>query len=120
MNFEIIEFNGKLVAESITDEQFINTTQDALDLMGDCGYYGASRIILKKHNILPGFYDLKTGIAGEILQKFSTYDVRLAIIGDFSGISSRSMKDFIRESNKTGRILFAGTPDEGKERLCRS
>ncbi|MCK7528774.1 MAG: DUF4180 domain-containing protein [Ignavibacteriales bacterium] len=34
------------------------------------------------------FFDLKTGIAGEILQKFSTYNVRLAILGDFQNIKA--------------------------------
>lgn len=40
------------------------------------------------------------------LQKFSTYDFKLAIIGDFSKHKSKSMQDFIRESNKGNRIYF--------------
>ena len=39
-------------------------------------------------------------MAGEILQKFSNYRVRLAIVGDFTPYSSKSIKDFIYESNK--------------------
>ena len=44
------------------------------------------------------------GIAGEILQKFSNYRVRLAIVGDFTKFTSNSLHEFIYESNK-GRFI---------------
>jgi len=62
---------------------------------------------------------LKTGVPGEILQKFSTYNMQLAIVGDFSVFSSRSLKDFIYESNKTGRILFVATMGEALQKLSK-
>jgi hypothetical protein len=51
------------------------------------------------------------------LQKFSTYGSRLAIIGDFSKYDSKSLRDFIYESNKTGRICFVGSQDEAVKAL---
>lgn len=51
-------------------------------------------------------------MAGEILQKFSNYRMPLAIIGDFSGLDSKSLKDFIRESNKNKHVSFVGSFDE--------
>jgi len=48
------------------------------------------------------------------LQKFSTYNGRLAIIGDFSKYDSKSLKDFIFESNKGRRVNFVGTTDEAR------
>jgi hypothetical protein len=62
---------------------------------------------------------LKSGIAGEILQKFSTYNFRLAIVGTFSEVQSKSLRDFIYESNKYGRINFVGSHDEAFERLMK-
>jgi hypothetical protein len=56
-------------------------------------------------------------MAGEILQKFSNYRMRLAIVGDFSEYKSKSLRDFIRESNRTGTINFVGTIDEALLRL---
>jgi hypothetical protein len=41
-----------------------------------------------------------------MLQKFSTYNFKLAIIGDFSKYKSESLQDFIRESNGGNRIYF--------------
>jgi polyphosphate kinase 2 (PPK2 family) len=65
--------------------------------------------IIHEKNITPDFFDLKSGIAGEILQKFSTYLVRLAIVGDFVKYTSNSLNDFIFESNKGRHISFVSS-----------
>ncbi|MDR2469036.1 MAG: DUF4180 domain-containing protein, partial [Tannerella sp.] len=65
----------------------------------------------------PDFFDLKTGLAGEMLQKFVTYNIRLGIVGDFSTVESRSLKDFICESNKNGKTVFAKTVEHAIELL---
>ena len=117
MNIVITGENETALAQVQSDETVIHSVQDALDLMANCGYQGARRIILREKNLTPDFFDLKTGVAGEILQKFSNYNVFLAIIGDFSKYTSKSLRDFMYESNKTGRINFVSTPEEAKEKL---
>jgi hypothetical protein len=119
MNIEISTVNGVTIAEIISQEREINEVQDALDLMGDCSYQGSTKIIIHKKNITEDFFDLRSGIAGEILQKFSTYRVQLAIVGDFSNYTSKSLNDFIFESNKHGRINFVDSADEAKRRLAK-
>jgi hypothetical protein len=91
------------VVEIIDDKVIIKETDDVFSIfsLNKC-----SAIIVKKENIVDGFYDLSTGIAGEILQKFSTYYKKMAIIGDFENIKSKSLKNFIYESNKTKQIIF--------------
>ncbi|MDO4771844.1 DUF4180 domain-containing protein, partial [Porphyromonas sp.] len=54
----------------------------------------------------PDFFDLKTKIAGDILQKFSQYQMPLVIVGDFSKYKSKSLNDFIFECNKGKQINF--------------
>jgi hypothetical protein len=90
----------------------IDSVQDALDLMVDCSINGAGTIILREQNLKSDFFDLKSGFAGEILQKFSNYRMKLVIVGDFKKYSGKSLKDFIYESNKTGLIIFISTIDE--------
>ncbi len=119
MEIELIDLNGTCIAELISDNIVINNLQDALDIMADCSYQGARRIIVYEINITPDFFDLKTGIAGEILQKFSTYDIKLAIVGDFSKYSGKSLRDFIYESNKIGRISFVANVNLAKEALVK-
>jgi hypothetical protein len=104
--FKFHEIENTEIAE-LTDENFIiSDVQDAVDLMGNASYSGCSMIIIRESNLNADFFRLKTGLAGEILQKFSNYRIKLAIIGDFSKYKSKSLQDFIRESNKGNRIFF--------------
>ena len=119
MEVDIIEINRNNIAVLKSLGVLIQETQDALDLMAEAGYLNSHKIIIKKDQVTPEFFDLKTGIAGEILQKFSTYNVQLAIIGDFSKYNSKSLRDFIFESNKYGRINFVSSFEEAKEKLSR-
>ena len=119
MEIEILTKGDLMLAYVQSDDIVIANEQDALDLMANCGYQGATKIILREENIIPSFFDLKTKIAGEILQKFSTYRSQLAIIGDFEQIQSKSLKDFIFESNQTGLINFVKTKEEAVECLSR-
>jgi hypothetical protein len=120
MKIQTHTIHGKSIAEVISDTAVIATAEDGADLLGNLYYQGFDRIIVHQKNITPAFFDLKTGIAGEILQKFSNYRVRLAIVGDFSHYPSQSMRDFIRESNRTGHIYFAASVAEAVEKWLSS
>ena len=91
----------------------IKDVQSALDLMATVDYEtGCSRMIIDKSLICEEFFDLSTKIAGEVLQKFINYQKKIAIIGDFSKYTSKSLKDFIYECNKGKDIFFL--PDEAQ------
>lgn len=115
MTIKSHNINDIKVAEVIADEILIQSAQDGLDLMGNIYYQGFDKVILYEKNITPDFFDLKTKIAGEILQKFSNYRIGLAVVGDFSKYESKSMKDFIFESNKTGHVSFVETIEKAVE-----
>ena len=119
MEIEIIEINGNNIAVLRSSGVRIRETQDALDLLGESSYLNSHKIIIKEDQVTPAFFELKSGIAGDILQKFSTYNVQLAIVGDFSKYNSKSLRDFIFESNKYGRINFVSSFEEAKEKLSR-
>ena len=111
--------SGTIIAEVIPGADLISGPDDILDLMAEARYNGSGTMIIQDRSLHPDFFDLKTRIAGEILQKFSNYRMRLAIIGDFSQFKSKSLKDFIRESNRMGTIHFVGTLNEALAKLDR-
>lgn len=78
MTIKSHNINDIKIAEVIADEILIQSAQDGLDLMGNIYYQGFDKVILYEKNITPDFFDLKTKIAGEILQKFSNYRIGLA------------------------------------------
>lgn len=108
----------KKIAQIECEEIILTKVQDALDLMVDPKLERARRIIIEQKNIAPEFFDLSTKIAGEILQKFVTYYVKLAIVGDFSD-ASEPLKAFIRESNRGNEIFFCVSVQEAKEKLFK-
>ncbi len=119
MDIEIVNSNGKSIAIVTAPHIIISSIQDAVDIIGNCYYQGVDGIILRQHTIDASFFDLKTQFAGEVLQKFSTYQMRLAIVGDFSLYESKSLSDFIFESNKASRINFVNSIEEAKEKLAK-
>lgn len=101
--------NNIAIIES--SEICIKDAQSALDIIGSVRYnHDCGAIVLHMENFPREFFDLRTGLLGEVLQKFTTYDMRLAITGDFSSFQSKSLRDFIYETNNGGRLIF--TPDE--------
>jgi hypothetical protein len=115
VNIDVFDINGVCIAEIVSDDIKIRNAQDVLEFLSECYSRGASSIIINKKNIIPDFFDLKTGLAGEILRKFSMYRVKLAIIGDFSNVSSKSLDAFIHESNQSGDTCFVSSADEAKK-----
>lgn len=103
--------NGIRIAEVSSDKLLIGNIQDALDLLVELYYQGFDKIIIGEDHLIPDFFDLKNKMAGEILQKFSNYKMRLAVIGNFS-YESKSLKDFIYECNKGKLVNFVNTLSE--------
>ncbi|MDM1063907.1 DUF4180 domain-containing protein [Empedobacter falsenii] len=120
MKIESHIINDTKIAEIVSDTLVIKTSEDGLDLLGNLYYQDFDKIVIQEKNITPDFFDLKNGMAGEILQKFSNYPVRLAIVGDFTPYSSKSIKDFIYESNKKGQINFVNTTTEALSLLSNN
>ena len=113
MNIIFNEKGNSKIAIIKSDEVLISSGQDALDLMSDISYWHqCQKMILRKENITEDFFKLSTGLAGEILQKYANYGMKLGIVGDFSGYSSKPLKDFIYESNRGCQLFFL--PDENE------
>ena len=120
MKITAIKENNTEIAVIESDEILIIDVQSALDLMATVRYEtGADRIILNKSAICEDFFHLSTKLAGEILQKFINYHMKIAIAGDFSIYTSKSLRDFIYESNNGKDIFFLPDEKQATEKLSR-
>ena len=118
MNIEHLKDNGIDIAVVSGDEMVIVDTQSALDLAMTVKYEtGAERIVIDKSVICGDFFILSTGMAGEILQKFMNYHVKVAVYGDYSHYTSKPLKDFIYESNQGKDFFFVSKKEEAVQRL---
>lgn len=119
MNIEIHQIGDHKIAEIRAEEILVHNPGEGLQLLVDLYYQDFDKIIIHEKNITPDFFDLKTGIAGEILQKFSNYRVRLVIVGEFIRFPGQSIKDFIFESNKGRQINFLDSVELGVGKLSK-
>ena len=121
MKIRSVQANGEHIALVESDEAIVADVQSALDLMATVRYEtGADRLALPKAALDERFFTLGSGLAGDILQKFVNYQMKLAIYGDFSGYTSKPLRDFIYESNHGSHVFFVSTEQEAMERLARA
>ncbi|MFV0414119.1 MAG: DUF4180 domain-containing protein [Oscillospiraceae bacterium] len=116
---QTIQSGGQTIAVYDERQKKIASGQDALDLIAEVYYQlGCSRVAIAKQALGEDFFVLSTRLAGEILQKFVNYQVKAAIYGDFSGYTSKPLKDFMVESNRGGGIFFTDTLQQAVQRLA--
>ena len=104
MDIEVVDSpKGKLSRCVLDAGVRIASVSDFLDLLVNCP---TDTVVMDRESLTDDFFDLKTGIAGEFLQKVSNYRKRLIILGDYRGMTSKAFRDFMYESNKTGQVIF--------------
>lgn len=120
MNVRKITKNNIEIAVVDSNETLITDGSSALDLFATIQYdSGCDRFVLKLSHFAEDFFDLKTGLAGIVLQKIINYRMKLAIVGDFSIYSSKSLNDFIYEMNSGKDVFFLNSEEEGILRLSK-
>lgn len=118
VSFHIIGEKEKAVARVDGDGILIASAQDMLDLIATVSFqHRCRRLILSKENFDASFFGLRSGLAGEVLQKVVNYGAILAIVGDFSGYTSKALRDFIYESNKGGHVYFLPDVETALEKM---
>ena len=76
--------------------------QDASDLISEARSADATIAVLPTARLDPAFFDLKTGIAGEMVQKFVNYGLKVAIVGDTSELAAKSKALHDSSTSRTG------------------
>jgi Domain of unknown function (DUF4180) len=102
------EVHGKRIYELSAKGSLLATGQDAVDLIGAAKSAGAAIAAIPIQRLAPAFFELKTGVAGEMVQKFVTYGLTVAVLGDTTQLAtvSKSLHDFLYESNQRGSVWF--------------
>jgi hypothetical protein len=113
------ELQGVRVLELLADESKLQTYNDAVELIGKSFENRATLIVIPIECLDDEFFQLKTRIAGELIQKFVQYRLRLAIVGDISGFlaESSALRAFVTESNRGNDVWFLASRAELGRRL---
>jgi hypothetical protein len=119
MDLQIINHGGIPIAEVQAAPGEIADTRTALDLLADAHSLGAQHVLTHELHFDHTFFDLRSGLAGEILQKFINYQMRLAVVGNFDKYESKSLQAFIIECNRGRNFTFCADRTDALNRLAR-
>lgn len=119
MNVQSYELHGMRVVElPKIGDQFRND-RDAIEIISEAAAYQAELIVIPVERLSDDFFQLKTRVAGEILQKFVTYRKRVVILGDISEHlnDSSALRDFVYECNLGRQVWFMRSVSELEQKL---
>jgi hypothetical protein len=110
---EVVERRGVPVLVCGDDGDTIAEPQDALDLIG-AAFGRADVVAVPAGRFDERFFRLRSGLAGEIMQKFVNFQTRLAVVGDISAhvAASTALRDLVVESNRGRQVWFVADLDE--------
>jgi hypothetical protein len=91
----------------------ISNDRDAVDAIAEAHYGHQAEWVVVPVELLPAeFFQLSSGLAGAIVQKFVNYRVGLIVLGDVSAHeeASEPFRDWVREANRGRELRFV--PDQ--------
>jgi hypothetical protein len=111
--------HGVRIFECSSNGAAVQSEQDALAILGEAMAQQAELVLLPVDRLSPSFFELRTGLAGAIAQKFVTYGMRLAIIGAISpeALESPALRAFVNESNHGETIWFLDHSGDLRKKL---
>ena len=115
----VFEIGGVRVLECNANGIKLRSERDAVDIVGAALSQRCNLVVLPIERLNADFFSLKTRIAGEIIQKFVNYEVRLVIIGDIArhADASTALRDFVFETNRGSQVWFLADRGELELRL---
>ncbi len=95
--------------------------EEVLAVVGDVLGTAAEWVAVPSDRLPEEFFVLRTRLAGEVVQKFVNYRLKLAVVGPVPAVAAASdaWNDFVREANRGRQLWFVDTLAELADRLAR-
>jgi len=90
----------------------IRSFSDISDAIGAC--IGAEGLVLTETDLAKEFFDLRSGLAGEVFQKFINYKVTVAIVLPDAEAYGERFSELAYEHRSHSMIRFVRSNDEAK------
>lgn len=69
-------------------------------------------LVLAESELSPQFFDLRSGLAGELMQKFVNYGARLAIVVPDPSVHGERFCELVHEHRRHPNVRFFGSAPE--------
>ncbi len=103
MNHRLVENAQNSYIECLAGNGRIESENDAVDLVAACGEHMVPRLLITSEALTDNFYDLRTGLAGAVLQKFVTYSIKVAAVLAPDLASQGRFGEMVLEANRSNR-----------------
>lgn len=94
--------------------------RDLLDLLSLSGDGRCDRLLIQADSLHPDFFDLSTGLAGELSLKLATYRIKTAILVQLDAVPSQYFREWAAECNRGREIHFTASQSEAEDWLLGS
>ena len=103
MEVRVVEAGNARYTEVLPGTLSFAGEQDALDLVAACAEGRPWAVLIHGDALAEPFLDLRTGLAGAILQKFVNYHLRVAVLVP-GRIPEGRFGEYVREANRGGHV----------------
>ncbi|MFC5676883.1 DUF4180 domain-containing protein [Aeromicrobium endophyticum] len=117
----LVTVYGTSVMVCAPDGMPLDTDGAATELVGEAIGQRAQIVVVPAERLTDDFFDLATGVAEGITQKFGTYGVRLAVVGDIAErvAADTALAGWVDQVNHGTQVWFSPTFDAFQARLDR-
>jgi hypothetical protein len=116
VDVEIIRRNNCVYIKGGAGRVLLTNERDLLDLISFCGEQDSNRLLLFAENLPQRFFDLRSGEAGSVLQKFSNYHMKVAAVLQTSHIRGK-FGEFVLETNRGRQFRVFESPEDAERWL---
>lgn len=108
MAAELLEIASERCIVLDAETPVVRDAEGARCLIEEALNHRASLIAVPAELLGDAFFELRSGLAGEVLQKAANYRLKFAVLGDISRhvAASDALRDFVVESDRRGSIFF--------------
>ncbi|WP_437050893.1 DUF4180 domain-containing protein [Streptomyces sp. enrichment culture] len=117
---DLVTPHGVKVLVCGADGRELSGGDTALELIGDAMGCHAEVVAVPVDRVADAFFTLRSGVAGDVVQKFANYRIRLVVVGDITArvAASEALRDFVREANRGDQVWFVTDRPELEQRLA--
>jgi hypothetical protein len=119
MRYKVNVKNNQKYIEYYSAETPVRSEDEILELISDCMENNTERIMLKPEVLTEDFFRLRTGLAGELLQKLCNYHIKAAIILPERSNNLGKFTELMLELNRGNALRVCNTIEEAEVWLLK-
>jgi PadR family transcriptional regulator AphA len=97
MQVKVLEREGECIVEGV---DITDRLDEILDLVAACFEHDSACLLIESRNLPPAFFDLRSGFAGELVQKLQNYHIRLAGVFPSEDAYDERFREFLLEARR--------------------